>query len=307
MGAMSTCRACQRRYLFLFLPLGAHPPANAFLTRQQLDGPEPRFDLDTHVCLECGLIQVPDVIPPDFFRNYLYVPSASTTMHDHFGRMARMLKDRFVRAPSDLIVDIGSNDGLLLQAIKDTRAWPLGIEPALNLTHIARDKGLHVVNEYFSPTTARAVREQVGPARVIVTTNTFNHIDNLHAFVEGVTHLLDQDGTFIIEVPQGLEFVRKYEFDTIYHEHLSTFSVQSLVALFQFFDLEIFDIEELPIHGGSMRVFVRRQRAGQTSSPVAREWLARERQANLFDRATYERFRVSVQKNREETLALLQR
>src|SRR5262249_38296622 len=134
---------------------------------------------------------------------------------------------------------------------------------------------------------------------------TFNHIDNLHAFVEGVTLLLGEEGTFVIEVPQAIEFVRKYEFDTIYHEHLSTFSVQSLVALFQFFDLEIVDIEELPIHGGSMRVFVRRKRGGKEHLPVVREWLAWEQQTGLFDRATYETFRESVKKNKEETLTLL--
>lgn len=303
-GTMTTCRACKRENLYLFLPLGMHPPANAFVRPGETAG-ERSFPLDTYACLNCGLVEVPDQIPPDFFRNYLYVPSASEAMHAHFAELARTLKGRCLLKPDDLAVDIGCNDGLLLNSLKGLGVRTLGIDPAANLVALARAKGLEVVNEYFTPQTARALRERYGPAAVIVTTNTFNHIDDLHAFVAAVTVLLGPDGTFVIEVPQALEYVRGLEFDTVYHEHLSTFSVKSLVELAKFFGLVVTDVEPLPIHGGSMRVFLRQ--AGAGADAVARDWVTREQQAGLFDRTTYDRFAVEVRTSRDKTMSLLRR
>ncbi len=199
---MTTCRACTSTRMLMFLPLGAHPPANAFLRADQLSDPEPSFSLDTHVCLACGLIQVANVIPPDFFRNYVYVPSASDTMHGHFGALAASLGGRLGLSSRDLVVDIGSNDGLFLTEWARRGGKGLGIEPARNLTEIARKRGVNVVNEYFSPALAASVRADHGPASVIVTTNTFNHIDDLLDFMRGVVVLLAEGGTFIVEVPR---------------------------------------------------------------------------------------------------------
>lgn len=289
----------------MFLPLGSHPPANQFVKSEELNGPEPAFPLNAHVCLNCGLIQVPDFIPPDFFRNYVYVPSASETLRKHFFELAKTLVKQFLSSPRDLFVDIGSNDGLFLKGCHDLGARTLGIEPASNLTEIARAKGLEVVNKYFSPETARDVRDQYGPATVIVTTNTLNHIDDLHAFVEGVSILLDAKGVFVIEVPHAVDLVEKNEFDTIYHEHLSEFSVKSLVELFRFFDMEVFNIERLEIHGGSMRVYAQRTGSGREPSPVVAEWLASEDEAALFSEATYDAFSQRVGENKERLLLIL--
>lgn len=291
--------------MFMFLELGPHPPANQFLTREQLDQPEPSFPLNAHVCLDCALIQVPDFIPPDYFRHYLYVPSASDAMHGHFAGLARTLSDRFVSSPEDMIVDIGSNDGLFLKACSDLGAGTLGVEPASNLAEMARQKGLDVVNEYFSPEIAGRIRDQYGAATVIVTTNTFNHIDDLHAFVEGVSALLDEQGVFVIEVPQALELVEKNEFDTIYHEHLSEFSIKSLVDLFNYFSMEIFDVERLEIHGGSMRIFVQKDGAGRAASPLLAEWPARERAVKLFSKSTYRAFKDRVEQNKTRLVSML--
>ncbi|NNE33949.1 MAG: class I SAM-dependent methyltransferase [Rhodothermales bacterium] len=304
---MDACRACQSRNMYLFLRLGAHPPASRVLAAEELTLDESKFPLDVHVCLDCALIQVPDFIPPEFYRHYFYVPSASETMHRHFDDMADMLLSRFASDRSDRIVDIGSNDGLFLKACKDKGGTTLGIEPAANLTEIARSKGIDVVNEYFNPTTARQVRSEYGSARVIVTTNTFNHIDDLHSFMEGITLLLDDEGVFVVEVPQALDLVEKNEFDTIYHEHLSEFSVKSLVDLYAFSDMEVFDIERLEIHGGSMRVFGQKVGASRDVCPVVDEWIQNERNGALFDRATYETFRERVNENKRNTMSMLKR
>lgn len=305
---MDICRACKSSNTYLFLPLGTHPPASRVLAAAELEDEEPRFPLNTHVCLDCGLIQVPDFIPAEFFRHYFYVPSASETMHRHFASLAGLLIDRFITDPTERIVDIGSNDGLFLKACNDRGgAATLGVEPAENLTEIARAKGVEVYNEYFTPETARIARERYGPAKVITTTNTFNHIDDLHAFMNGVVTLLDDRGVFVIEVPHALDLVEKNEFDTVYHEHLSEFSVKSLVDLFTFVDMEIFDIDRLEIHGGSMRIYGQKKGAGYAVSPEVGQWLAREREAGLFERETYDAFRQRVEANKRSTVALLTR
>lgn len=299
---MTTCRACKGRNIFLYLPLGDHPPANAFQRPEQLDRPEPRYPLDTHVCLDCALIEVPDQLPPDFFEDYLYVPSASETMQRHFAALARRFKERLITAPGQRVVDIGCNDGLLLGACRDAGLATLGVDPAANIAAMARAKGLEVFNEYFTAESANRVLARYGPAQVIVTTNTFNHIDNLHGFVEGVVTLLAPGGTFVIEVPQALTCVEHNEFDTVYHEHLSVFSVASIAALGRFFGLQVVDIEELPIHGGSMRLYLRRE---GPASPVVAQWLQRERDAGLFERATYEAHTERVERIRSELMTLL--
>jgi SAM-dependent methyltransferase len=304
MALMTVCRACKSDRMNMFLPLGDQPPANAFISPDQLGCPEPALSLDTHVCLECGLIQVPNVIPPDFFREYVYVPSSSDTMHEHFTGLASVVRNRLIASPDDLVVDIGSNDGLFLWKLAGLGVRGLGIEPARNLTEIARARGVEVVNEYFTPATARIVHRDRGPAKVIVTTNTFNHIDDLHDFMAAVRILLAGDGTFVIEVPHAGDLVAQNEFDTVYHEHVSEFTVKSIAALFAFFDMRIVDIERLPIHGGSMRVFGRRTPAGPLPAVVAR-WLAAEEQAGLFSAETYAAFARRVQDIRTRLLTLL--
>lgn len=301
-ATMTTCRACKGSNLFLYLPLGDHPPANAFLRAEHLGRPEASYPLDTHVCLDCALIQVPDQLPPDFFEDYVYIPSASETMQRHFGAVAQRFKERLITAPDQLVVDIGCNDGLLLAACRDAGLATLGVDPAANIAAMARAKGLEVVNEYFTAESAARILARYGPAQVIVTTNTFNHIDDLHGFVRGVETLLAPGGTFVIEVPQALTCVAHNEFDTVYHEHLSVFSVASVAALGRFFGLRVVDIDELPIHGGSMRLYLRRE---GSASPIVDAWLRREREARLFERATYEAHAERVRRIRGELLTLL--
>jgi len=287
----------------LFLPLGAHPPANAFLRRDQLSEPEATAELDLHGCLDCALIQVPSCTPPDFFRNYLYVPSASTTMHEHFAELARKILG--LAGPSGLVVDIGSNDGLFLGHLHALGGRTLGVEPATNLTETARAKGLEIVNEYFDLALARRIVQSHGHASVILTTNTFNHIDDLHAFVEGVRILLADTGTFIIEVPHALDLVEQHEFDTMYHEHLSTFSVKSLVELFRGFGMSITGIDPLKIHGGSMRVFAEKRAPSGSASQVVVAWIEREQRGRLFEEATYTALSAKVGRLRSDLLEML--
>ena len=302
---MTACRACKSTNLYTFLPLGDHPPANAFVSKEQCTQPQAAYPLDCQVCLDCALIEVANQLPGDFFDDYVYVPSASDTMRAHFQGFAKRLRDGLISAPDQRVVDIGCNDGLFLAACVDEGMSTLGIEPAANIAAMARDKGLEVVNDYFTPETAARAHAQYGPATVITTTNTFNHIDDLHAFVRGVDFLLAPGGTFIVEVPQALEFVEKNEFDTVYQEHLSTFSVTSLAALYRFFSLRIVEVELLTVHGGSMRVYAQRHSGDGGEISSVQEWLDRERAHGLFERKTYDDFADRLGRLRTGLMALL--
>ncbi|MBM2821851.1 MAG: SAM-dependent methyltransferase [Thermoleophilia bacterium] len=304
---MTACRGCRSERLYLFLPLGDHPLANGFLRREQLEEPEPRFPLDAYVCLDCGLIQVADQVPPGYFRHYVYIPSTSDQMHGHFSGLADAVSARFLSSPDDLTIDIGCNDGLFLSFLVERGRRALGIDPATNIAVLAREKGVQVVNEYFTPDVASQVRAEHGPAQVVVSTNTFHHIGDLDPFTLGVTLLLDDDGVFVVEVPHALELVEQNEFDGIYHEHVSQLTVKSFVDHFRRFGLEVFDVEPLAVHGGSMRVFARPAKDRATTAPGVQAWIDRETDRGLFSSATYDNFRSRVEKIRSELLSQLRR
>jgi SAM-dependent methyltransferase len=301
MERLEHCRACLAARPYLFLPLGDHPPANMFVRPAELKEVQPTFSLNTQACLHCGLIQVADQIPADFFRHYLYVPSGATTMHRHFGELADVLKQH---AGGGLIVDIGCNDGLLLMACNDLGCETLGVDPAANLAELANERGVEVHVAYFDPETAANLRRDRGPAKVIVTTNTFNHIGDLHRFMTGVVRLLDDDGTFVIEVPWAKELLDRNEFDTVYQEHVSEFSLLSMVKLGRFFGLEVVDVHRLPIHGGSMRVFFRRA-SKVTATPAVEEMLGEELAGGMLDAVTYDDFADRIEAVRSDLIDML--
>lgn len=286
MDHLTKCRACLAPAPYLFLPLGDHPPANMFVREAELAETQPSFALNTQACLHCGLIQVADQIPADFFRHYLYVPSGADTMHQHFGAFAEVLTKA---ADGGLIVDIGANDGLLLRACNGLGAKTLGIDPAANLAEIAKERGVEIHVAYFNPKTAATVRKDRGQAKVIVTTNTFNHIGDLHDFMAGVEHLLSDDGYFVIEVPWAHDLLEHNEFDTVYQEHVSEFSLLSLQKLGAFFGLEVVDVDRLKVHGGSMRVFLRRTGVATATTAVT-EMLDEEKAAGMLEAETYDDF-----------------
>lgn len=291
-STLTTCRACKAPSPYLFLPLGDHAPGQMLIRPEDLDREQPSFPLNTQVCLECGLVEIADQIPADFFRHYLYVPSGAARMHSHFSDFARVLSDK---ARGGLIVDIGSNDGLLLAACNLLGCTTLGFDPAENIAAMAAERGVETHIDYFYPASAELVRGQRGDAKVIVTTNTFNHIGDLHTFMEAICILLAPDGTFVIEVPRAKEYIDHTEFDNIYHEHVSEFSLLSIAKLAAFFDLEVTDALSLPdIHGGSMRVFLNRKAAGIAPSPAVAEMLEDELSGGMLEQATYDRLALDV-------------
>lgn len=283
---LSTCRACLAPDPYQFMAMGSHAPAQMLIKPEDRDRPQPSFPLNPQVCLQCGLVEIADQIPADFFRHYLYVPSGATLMHNHFAGLANVLVER---AKGGLIVDIGCNDGLLLGACNERGGKTLGVDPAANIAAQAEARGVEVVVDYFDPAMARQLLQERGPASVIVTTNTFNHIGDLHHFMEGIAILLSADGSFVIEVPRAKELIDHCEFENLYHEHVSEFSLLSIVRLGAFFGLEVTDVHRLPhIHGGSMRVFLTRTGAGVEAAPIVAEMLAEEAAGHMLEEATYD-------------------
>lgn len=299
---LDQCRCCKSTNLMTFLPMGNHPPANMFVRPEELDEAQPSFALNSQACLDCGLIQVADQIPAGFFSHYLYVPSGATTMHHHFKDFAAVLEGI---AQGGLMMDIGCNDGLMLSFANAQGSKTLGIDPAANLAKIAAERGVNVHVAYLSPESAGEVVAKYGQAKVISTSNTFNHIGDLHGFMASVDILLAEDGTFVIEVPWGKEIVETNEFDNIYHEHMSELSLLSIIKLGEATGFDVVDVTKLPVHGGSMRVFLRKAAAQVAPAPIVAEMVEEERAAGLLDRASYEAFAARVNENRDSLLDLL--
>ncbi len=296
---MDKCRCCNAPSPYVFLPMGAHPPANMFVPPADAAKPQPAFSLDMAACLECGLIQIEDQIPADFFRHYLYVPSGAQTMHGHFEQTAQVLT---TLADGGLIVDIGCNDGLLLGACIRLGAKTLGVDPAANLVPLAKERGVEVHVAYFNPETAHELLAARGPAKVIVTTNTFNHIGDLDSFMQGVAILLAADGSFVIEVPQALELLKRNRFDNIYQEHVSEFSLLSLKRLGERFGFRLVHVDPIAVHGGSMRVRLQPETLGTPPSDAVRELLDAEEAYGIHDRATYDAFAARIEAVRRKLI-----
>lgn len=294
---LTKCRICGSKKLYQFLDLDAMPIPNGFLTRGELKRKEPYYPLGVYVCEECSLVQLTHVVPPDImFKNYLYIPSTSSTMLSHFKTMADDITEELSLSNKDLVIDIGSNDGTLLGFFKENEVKVLGIDPATNLTQVARLRGIESIDDFFTSELAKKVKKEKGKAKIITATNVVAHIDNIHDLCEGVSELLDKDGVFITEFPYFGDLLDKNEFDTIYHEHLSYFAIRPLVELFKSHNMRIVDIKKLSIHGGSIRVYVVKSTSKRKQSKIVQEFIENELLKKLNTRMPYEDFsrRVAV-------------
>lgn len=276
-SAAFACRSCGAAELASVLSLGRTPLANALLTADQLDAVEATYPLELTFCRACTLVQITETVPPEkLFREYLYLSSFSDTMLRHAQAIVeRVLQSRPLDANS-LALEIASNDGYLLQYYQQAGIPVLGIEPAINIAQVARDKrGIRTLSDFFGAETARRLVQQGERADVIHANNVLAHVPDLNGFAEGLRLLLKEAGVAIIEVPYVKDLIDRCEFDTIYHEHLCYFSLTALRALFERHGLVIQDVERLPIHGGSLRLFLRHHGLEPTSA--VRELIAEER------------------------------
>ena len=250
------CRSCNSKDGEFVLDLGVQPLANNLLRPEDLAKPEPKFPLRLAVCQKCWLMQIVDLVPPvQLFSEYLYFSSFSDLMLSHAREAATRYINDFSLGDKNLVVVIASNDGYFLQYFKGAGVPCLGIEPAANIAKVAKEKGIETLVEFFGKDLADKLAAGNRKADLILGNNVFAHAPDTNDFVAGMKALLKPGGRIILEFPYALDFIEKTEFDTIYHEHVFYFSLTALMPLFKRHGLEIFHVERIPIHGGSLRLF----------------------------------------------------
>jgi hypothetical protein len=299
---------CKDTKLVKFLDLGFTPPADRFLRKDQMREPETYYPLEVMLCMNCGLAQLSYVVSPEILyrHDYPYESSLTATGRQHWSEFASTVTKRLELGSDDLVVDIGSNVGTLLESFRSNGTKVLGVEPASNIVRIADKKGIETLNEFFSPELAEFVFRQKGRVSVITATNVFAHVDDLDSVMEGVKILTDASGVFVVEAPYFCNLVKDLEYDTIYHEHLSYLSILPMISFFDRFGMEIFDIEERDIHGGSIRVYVSFQ-GKMPVSPAVQKFVTREKNMGIHTLDVLKEFAQKVEVNRQELIWLLRK
>ena len=301
------CRLCNSEKLFKFLDLGLHPPSDQFKNKKQLDDPTTYYPLKVCSCQKCGFKQLDYVVDPKILyqQNYPYESSLTKAGINHYTELADSTVLDYKLKKKDLAVDIGSNTGVLLNAFKKNNLNIIGIDPAENICKVARKKGIPTINSFFNKSSVKKIIGKYGKAKVITGTNVFAHVDNLNLFVKNVQLLIDKKkGIFIIEAPHFLNLFKNLEYDTIYHEHLSYISVKPLISFFKKFNLEIIDVKQRDIHGGSIRIFVSNIKNFKVNKNVKKICNIEDR-AKLNDKKALSLFQKRVNLNRFKLTSLL--
>ena len=303
---MTKCRLCGGSSLFPFLDLGHTPPADNFLGNERLSQPEIYYPLQVVRCDECNFIQLDHVVAPEILyqNDYPYEASITRTGAEHFDEFAASIVKMLSMTSDDLAIDIGSNVGVLLSGFKNRNVRVLGVDPAENIAKIAAENSIETIPDFFDEQVARQILAEYGKAKVLTASNVFAHIDDLVCLMAGVKLLMEEDGIFVIEAPYFAHLLHNLEYDTIYHEHLSYLSVSPLVRFFLSQGMEIFDIQQRDIHGGSIRIFVGKLGRHEISSSVER-LVGYEEKEGIYKTENLIEFANRVSQHRDELIWLL--
>lgn len=306
-GPTLSCRFCAAPLERVVADLGASPLANSYLEAADLLGPEPFFPLTVRVCERCWLCQLPEVAKPEeIFSDYAYFSSVSTSWVEHARRYTEAMIERFGIGPEHLVVEVASNDGYLLRHFKERGVPVLGVEPAANVAEAARELGIETEVRFFGREAARELAAR-RPADLLLGNNVLAHVPDLNDFVAGLEAMLAPTGVLTMEFPHLVRLVEGNQFDTIYHEHYSYLSFVAVERVFAAHGLELFDVEEIPTHGGSLRVFAQRRGAGRPTGSAVGELLDRERAGGVETPAFYEGFAESIRETKRRMLEFLVR
>jgi len=298
------CRICSSKNLKIILDLGEQPPSNSFLDIDELNSPESKFPLRLFWCKDCYLVQLLDIVDKEYlFKNYFYMTSASKPIVDHFKKYAQDVYQEFLQEDNSFVVEIGSNDGSLLKEFKKLGTSILGIEPATNLSELANQSNVTTKNTFFSSEVSKEIIKS-RDVSVVIANNVIAHIENLQDLMNGIKILIGNNGVFIFEVPYLVDLIENLEFDTIYHEHLSYFSILPLLKLVKQFGLEIFDIKKQLVHGGTLRIFVS-QKDNYPINNSVNVFLNEEHKLGLDKIEFYHKFSTNVEELKKNLLKLL--
>ncbi|WP_203881899.1 class I SAM-dependent methyltransferase [Planotetraspora kaengkrachanensis] len=300
---MTQCRLCGSTDLAGVVDLGATPPCERFLTADQLEEPEVTYPLHLQVCTSCWLAQIPPLITPeDTFTEYAYFSSFSTSWVEH---ARTFVSDAVERLEPSFVVEVASNDGYLLQHVVERGIRCLGIEPSANVGRAAVEKGVPTRTDFLSPETGASVRAEHGPADLVVANNVYAHIPDVIGFTQGLRNLVADDGWVSIEVQHLLTLIELNQYDTIYHEHFQYYTVASAQRALESGGLTLVDVELVPTHGGSIRLWARpAEVAGEPSRRVL-DVLDREKAAGLHELSGYTEFAQRVARVRRDLLRFL--
>src|SRR5216684_2503712 len=263
----SGCRFCGSKLEHTFADLGVSPLVQSFLSVEQLSQMEPFYPLQVYVCGKCFLVQLQEFVTPEnIFSDYLYFASYSDSWLAHANRYTDQMVRRFPIDANSLVVEIASNDGYLLQYFVEKKVPVLGIEPAANVAEVAVQKGISTLVKFFNSKTARELAAAGKQADLLLGNNVLAHVPDINDFIAGMKILLKPRGVITMEFPHLMQLMEQNQFDTIYHEHFSYFSFLTVQQIFAAHGLTLFDVEELPTHGGSLRIFARH--AEDSTKPV---------------------------------------
>ena len=314
----ATCRVCGDARLRVFLDFGPMPLANAFLRTTQEIAAERAYPLQVCVCEGCSLVQTPDVVDREaLFRGGPYLTGISAEMRAHFRAFARRVVERLGLEPGDVVLEIGSNDGTLLEQFREEGVGVLGIEPAREAAAAARKKGIETIDRFFDSAQASELRSARGGFRAVVANNVLAHVERPAEFLAGCRMLVEGagggasgtgGGSIVFEVPYLGDLVERLEYDTIYHEHQSYFSATALLRVAQEAGLVIDQVEHVPVHGGSLRVWASARSVPRSHVGAAGDWAEEERTKGIAGPECFERlsrFAAEVEENRKGLVALL--
>ena len=307
LGARATCRFCGYRLEHTFVDLGASPLAQSFLSEEQLSQMEPFYPLHVYVCGNCFLVQLQEFVAPEsIFSDYLYFASYSDSWLAHAKAYTDLIVERFLINQEGLVVEIASNDGYLLQYFVEKKIPVLGIEPAANVAAVATQKGIPSLVKFFNTDTARELVAKGQRADLLLGNNVLAHVPDINNFVAGMKILLKPTGVITMEFPHLMRLMEENQFDTVYHEHFSYFSFLAVEKIFASHGLTLFDVQELPTHGGSLRIFARHEEdSSKPVGPCVTELRAREKLAGFDQLQTYSRFAEQVKETKRELLEFL--
>jgi SAM-dependent methyltransferase len=304
--AAGRCRLCGGALEHTFVDLGMSPLCESYLARDQLDGMEPYFPLHVLVCGTCFLVQLKEYVSPEsIFREYAYFSSYSTSWVAHAKAYCEMVTARLGLGPDSLVVELASNDGYLLQHLLPLGVPVLGIEPAANVAQVAIDRGIATLVDFFGVEFAEKLVAEGKSADLIIGNNVLAQVPDLNDFASGMARLLKPEGVITLEFPHLERLMACNQFDTIYHEHFSYFSLIAIERLAAQNGLKLIDVEELPTHGGSLRVYLARASSARPPAQSVAALLSREQSYGFRDLATYASFGEQVKRTKRRLLSFL--
>ncbi|HCC81065.1 MULTISPECIES: class I SAM-dependent methyltransferase [unclassified Methylophaga] len=301
------CRHCKIPLTHIFLDLGVAPPSNAYLTAEQLTQQETKFPLKLYVCDRCWLVQTEDVTAADklFTNDYAYFSSVSQGWLSHAERYCHQIIQRLQLDQNSLIVEVAANDGYLLKNFVAAAIPCLGIEPTDSTADHAEKLGIPILREFFGQQLAQELTEQGKQADLIVGNNVYAHVPDINDFTAGLKTLLTNDGTITLEFPHLLQLIQHRQFDTVYHEHFSYLSLNTVCQIFDKEGLRVFDVETLPTHGGSLRIYACHAGDKRSTQTAVSNLLAKEKTFGLSNLSTYTGFQGYAEHIKQQLIEFL--